>query len=122
MTSPHFRKKLGNETLTFLRAPLVTDSDNTKYRDWPNAVSTLVPYCAVQPFLLSSRLSVEIETYREYSSTLYRVWAPVGFRPVYTDRALWDGVEYEVDAEPSIWKYSDGTISHYNMLIKLRSG
>lgn len=113
---------LGGHTLTVLRAPLITDTDNTKYRDWLNAVQTVLVGCEVQPFLLSSRLSVEIETYREYSSTLYRVWAPPAFRPVYTDRLLWNGVIYEVDAEPSIWSYSDGTPSHLNFLMRLRSG
>lgn len=117
-----FVRPLGGHTLTFLRAPLITDTDNTEYRNWAAATPTVIAGCEVQPFLLSSRLSVEIETYREFSSTLYRVWMPPGWKPVYTDRVIWKGVTYEVDAEPAVWSYEDATESHYNFLMRLRLG
>ncbi len=121
--SAHFRGHLGGFTVTRLRAALITDSsDNTEYRDWAHAVSTVLTNCDVQPFLLSSRLSVEVDIAREYSGTLYRVWIDPKYDVVYTDRIIWDGDTFDVQAQPSKWGYADGTRAHSNFLMKLREG
>ena len=123
MPLPHFRRSLGAHTLTVLRAPMITDPvDNTQSRDWQHPTSTPITGCEVQPFLLSSRLEVEVDTLREFSRTLYRVWAPGAADIQYTDRIVWRGTTYEVVAEPGLWSYGDATPSHTNFLMGLRSG
>jgi hypothetical protein len=121
MPGPKFRRNIGGQTVVQKRAPLVTDSsDNTQYRDWAHATLTTVTECSVQPFVLSNRYSIEENSAREFSDTVYRVWAPPSPAWQHTDRVLIDGVEHEVWAHPVTHYYYDGTPCMQTFLAKLR--
>lgn len=115
---------LGAETLTVLEAPFATSPrDNSKFRDWDNAIEHVLIQCNVQPFIMSEKLSAGSDADREFLKTAYRVWAPIGdYVPKYVDRAIWRGVEYELLSDAHIWSEMLGPDHHMDFLLRIREG
>lgn len=114
---------LGSETVTIIRAPLVTDSrDNSVTRDWAHATSTDVTGCMVQPFRMSNKLVTEDMIEREFARQFFRIWAPAGTDVLYTDRVSWRGQDMEVWAQKGTWVDFEGNEDHVQFLGILREG
>lgn len=88
----------GNDTVTVLRAPLITDRYGAKVRDWAHASSTSWAGCTVQPYS-----ATEAAVDREYAATHVRLFAPPGTSLLATDRVQHGGVTYDVDGDPALW-------------------
>lgn len=115
--------RLGKNTITRLRAPLVTDPrDNTQYRDWDNATSTDIPNCMVEPFPLSEKLNFEDGRKREFAQSAVRVYAPAGTDLIYTDRLMIAGSEYGILGHPGIWYDFKGNVDHVAVIAQRREG
>lgn len=114
---------LGSEVITIRRAPEVTDTrDNSKYRDWTTATSTVVTGCMVQPFLMSNKLVVEDNLQREFASQFFRVWFPAGTDLDYADRLEWRGGVYDIYGEAGTWVDFEGNEDHVQCIALLRKG
>ena|SRR5688572_12361482 len=115
--------ELGRDSFTVVRAPLVTDvRDNTQYRDWDNATSTVVTKAKVNPFELAEKLNFEINSEREYSRTGLKFYAPAGTSVEYTDRIEYQGRTYAVFGEPQVWTDFEGVQHHVEFVAQLRRG
>lgn len=116
-------RPLGRETVTIIRAPLVTSSrDNSESRDWANATETDIHNCNVQSFIMSEKLEAEFTRERESIRELIKVWAPAGADVQYTDRFRWRGNEYEVHGRIGVWDHIMGPENHRDFLGRRRLG
>lgn len=89
--------KLGNHTITVVRAPLVTDpygNEGTE-RDWDNAAEHQVQGCSVQ-----GQPSAEFTRDRDLVVIRKEVYAPPEADLLASDRVRWDGATYDVDGQP----------------------
>jgi hypothetical protein len=115
--------KLGADVITIRRAPeVINPRDGTRERDWDNATEVTYRNCNVQPFLLTDKLKIERAGEREFVDDTWRVWGPVGMDVLYTDRAVFKGVEYEVRGLTGEWRDLDGKDSHVNFMLRRRVG
>lgn len=115
--------RLGKNTVTRLRAPLVTDPrDNSLYRDWDAAEELVINNCMVEPFPLSEKLNFEDERSREFSQSAVRVYAPPGTDLVYTDRLIFKDEEYSILGHPGKWFEFDGKEHHVAAIAQIRQG
>lgn len=94
--------RLGNAVVTVVRAPLVSNRGG-EYRDWTKATKKVVRGCDIQPFLLSEKLSFEVDIDREFSRTGKRFYLPPGTDVVSTDRLEHNGKTYEVFGGVGEW-------------------
>lgn len=86
------------DTLTRLRAPLVTGYGGDKVRDWANA--TEVTFAAhVEP-----DQTREVLDNRDVTVTGLRAILPAATDFDATDRARWNGDVYEVDGDIERWR------------------
>ena len=115
-------KRLGDTTITIVRAPLVADTDNTLYRDWANATYTDIPFCMFQPFQLSSRLQIQDNFDREYASSFFRLWFPGGTDIDAHDRIIVNGRNLDIWGIPGPWYDFAGVETHITCLCKEREG
>ena len=113
---------MGNLTVVRVRAALTTESDGSYIRDWDGATSTAINGCMIQPFQLSSRLQIEMNLDREFSSAYFRFWFPPGTDIQSTDRLVFNGNTYEVYGVPGTWFDQDGTEHHVTCLAIQRRG
>lgn len=114
---------LGEDVITRRRAPLVRSArDNSEARDWPNAVDVAISDCMVEPFAISQRILLEVNTGREFQQEPLRVVVPGGTDLVYTDRVVWRGDVYDIIAAPTVWTDFDGDNPLTTLMIRLRSG
>lgn len=115
--------ELGVQVITRLRAELVNSArDNSFYRDWDNPSRTDIRNCNVQPFIISEKYVSEIDVEREHVRQLLRCWVPVGTDFVYTDRAEFRGVVYDVLGIQGVWDDLQGMESHRVILLRERIG
>lgn len=116
-------QRLGSETLTVLRAPLVAaPRDGTQYRDWTAPTSTVVVGCMVEPYLMSNKLVKEDDESREWSQEYLRCWVPEDADIVYTDRVQWRGDTYEVFGPAQLWVTRRGVRHHKQLNLMKRAG
>jgi hypothetical protein len=116
-------RPLGNDTVTILRAPLVSvPRDGSLVRDWDNATTTSVTKCNVQPFPMAEKLVIEENRDREYVRSAYRVHAPAGTRVEHTDRVIYNGDTYDVFGHMGEWHRFSGKENHVTFIIRLREG
>lgn len=114
---------LGNETVTVVHAPLVTNPrDNSKVRDWAAATTVDVPYCNVQPFLMSNKLIREDNNEREFSQQFFRVWMPAGTAIHYQDRIVHRGITMDIFGGQGNWYDFEGNEDHIQFVAVLREG
>lgn len=117
------RSRLGNDTFTILRAPLVEDPrDGSKRRDWDNAEEIIVKYAMVQPFRLAEKLNFEISREREFARTAIRFFAPPGTVVHSTDRVMYRGDEYEVFGHDGNWVDFTGKEDHVAFIGRRQEG
>lgn len=115
--------RLGSETITILRAPLVTDPvDFSEYRDWDNPTETTVNDVTAEPFLMAEKLNFEYERNREYAQTALRFYCPAGTRFESTDRIRYDGLIYEVFGHGGVWHRLNGEEHHVQVIGRRRQG
>lgn len=116
-------RPLGRATLTLLRAPLVTNPrTNAQTRDWTNAEEIIVEQCSVQPFRVAERLSMELNTSREFARSTYRVYAPAGTEIEPSDRAVYRGDTYELFGFGDEWQDLDEIPHHVAFVIRRMEG
>jgi hypothetical protein len=114
---------LGDEVITVLRAPIITDPrDNSKRADWDSATETDYPGCMIQPFLMSNKLVIEDNNERLFAQSFYRIWMPAGSDVLYTDRIRWRGETMDVFGQKGTWVDFEGNEDHIQLLGKLREG
>lgn len=110
-------------TVTVIRAPLLIDSrDGTPWRDWDNAVETLIENCMVEPFPMAEKLNYEENRDREFARTALRVWVPRGTDVIYTDRIRTNGRIYDVFGDPGFWKTFKAEVHHIAFIARYRAG
>ena len=108
------------QTVTVVRAPLVTDRYNAQVRDWANATSTPLTDCRVQPLAASGGLI--IEPGRDAVVTRWKLLAPDGADVLASDRIVWQGKTYEVDGDVELWSSPTGSLAHVEGLLKRVEG
>lgn len=116
-------RKLGSDSFIRRRADLVWNDDAKAYfRDWDNAVDTVIEDCSIQAFRLAEKLNYEINKEREFSRTGLRIFAPAGTDIDANDRIVFDGREYAVFGHSSDWKDFLGKVNHVAFLARRREG
>jgi hypothetical protein len=116
-------RPLGNDTITVQRAALLTDPrDGSKYRDWDNAVETVVGNCNVQPFPLAEKLNLEENRDREFARTAIRIFAPPGTRFEVTDRIVFEDNIYDVFGHHGTWRRFSGLERYVQVIARVREG
>lgn len=109
---------VGVETVTVLRAPLVTDPRyGRKVRDWANAVAHDVSGVQVQPLA-----AAETDAGREYVATRMRLFGPFGADIEAADRVAYRGTTFEVDGEPAHWRDLWSVPHHCEAVLKRMAG
>lgn len=109
--------------LVIIRAPLLIDSrDNTPWRDWDNAIETVVNGCFVQPFPLAEKLNFEENRDREFARTAVRMWVPPTTDVTYTDRVRYNNRLYDVFGDPGLWISFDAQKQHISFIARYREG
>lgn len=109
---------LGSTAVTVLTAPLVRRArDNSFYRDWTNASEITHTNCMLQPFQLSSRLQIQDNLDREFTSAYARLWMPpeADMRP--NQRVRIHGQTFDVHGEPLLWHDLEDSASHWTVLL-----
>lgn len=116
-------RPLGADTITIVRAPLLTDpQDGSEYRDWLNPVSITVTQCNVQPFPMAEKLNFEFNLDREFTRTAIRVFAPPGTRFEPQDRIEFDGETYEVFGHDGPWRRLNGLERYVQVIARVKEG
>jgi hypothetical protein len=114
--------KLGNETITVLKASLVVDSrTRSEYRDWDNAVLSDYGDCSLQPARTSEGSGSGVAPDRELILYDVRLIGPPTLVVGKDDRIQWRGTTYEVFGEPERW-YHRGKLRHVALNLKRRDG
>lgn len=103
------------ETVTRLRAPLVTDRYGNLVRDWDSATRLDIPGCGVAPRTSDE----ETEQGRQGVIVGIAVYAPPGTDIVPSDRMEVRGEVYEVVGEVADWR-SPFTGWHPGIVVNLR--
>ena len=112
---------LGSTPVTVLTAPLVVATrDNSKFRDWDNAVSVTYQGNMLEPFQLSSRLQIQNDLDREFSSSYGRLWMVPEADMQPNQRVVIHGVTYEVNGRPIPWYDLEDVRSHWTVLLLTR--
>lgn len=110
---------LGTETITRLRAPLVTDTrDNSVSQDWDNATSFDIEGCLVEPFRMSvgsKNISEDMEG-RMWTKQVFRIFVPPDSDFVFTDRLIWRGIQMDVLGSVALWVDFEGNEDHIQFL------
>jgi hypothetical protein len=103
------------DTITRVRAPLVTDEYGTlsTERDWAHGVETAIANCSVQPVT-----SKEYDAGREAVTIRWRIFAPAGTDLLASDRVRFSSVLYELDGDGQAWPSATGGIDHVEALMK----
>lgn len=110
--------KLGGETLTRMRAPLLTTgAAGRRARDWSAAVSVAFTGCSFQPLSTTEYISD-----REFAATHWKAIVPGRADFVSTDRVEWLGDSYEVDGDAEYWDDMKGKSHHTTFLCKRWQG
>lgn len=106
------------QTVTRLRAPLVTDRYNNKIRDWPNAARTDVAGVNLQP-AASPPDSDEDTVDRQVTVTGWRLYTPPGMDLDLeeTDRIEYRGRVLEVVGEVGRWEVA-GRVHHVEVFLR----
>lgn len=103
------------ETVTRLRAPLVTDRYGSQVRDWANATRTDIPGGGLAP-----RPAGEEDGQGREGVIIGWTWfAPAGTDILATDRVEVRGEVHQVDGEPADWR-SPFTGWHPGIAVNLR--
>ena len=105
------------ETVTRLRAPLVTDRYGVSVRNWSAAAVLTISGVQVQP--VSSEEPTDIG--RAQVVTHHKLFSPKGvdLDVVASDRVRWNGVDYYVDGEIARWRDPQtGDIHHVEVLMR----
>lgn len=112
------------DTVTVVRAPVVKDPYDNDVFDWPNATSTPVTGCRVQPEHGSSRAGggVEYVIDREAITTKWRLFGPAGMDLLATDRVQHQGATYAVDGSVERWPSPTGRLAHVEARLTLTEG
>lgn len=119
-------RPLGNDTITILKPTLITDAvDNTSYWDFSNPTEITVENCSVQPFLPADKLAYEETRERDYSRSIWVVYAPStedtrGILP--HDRVRFLGEVYEVFGEVGAWRRFHAKPHHVQIMLQRREG
>lgn len=95
------------DTVTVLRAPVVTVDYNNEELDWPNATETDVGGCGVQP-----ERGTDYTIDREAIVTRWRLFGPDGMDIEDTDRIRHNGVVYDIDGSVERWPSPTGALAH----------
>lgn len=100
-------RRIGKDTITIRRAPLVTDAHNNSVDDWPNAVNHDQGGCYVEEGDTSENL-----VNRDELETAWIVFAPPSTDVLFTDHVVWQGVEYQVKGQPKFPHSFSGKIDY----------
>ncbi|AJT42417.1 hypothetical protein [Psychromicrobium lacuslunae] len=102
---------LMRQSFTRLRAPLVDDGHDNETQDWSKAQALEISNCLITPGatdeVIANRNGVLIQ---------FTVHAPAGADVQALDRAIYQGVEYEIDGEPERW--DTGVLDHTVIYLK----
>ncbi|MEE4540988.1 hypothetical protein V2S66_03270 [Streptomyces sp. V4-01] len=104
------------DTVTVVRAGLVTDSYNNRVRDWAHAVRT--PVRAV----VDGTTTAEDTNGVDQTDTTYRCYLPPGTVVTAQDRLEWEGLVLEVAGEPIPRKGPTKALNHIQVDGRLISG
>ena len=106
-----------SDTVTVLRAPLVTNGTRTE-RDWTDAQGHAITGCSVQPAGTSSDFGT-VDAVANADATLY---APPSADIAEGDRVAFAGATYVVDGIPYEWKSPTGRVSHLQARLRKWAG
>lgn len=104
------------DTITVVRAELVSDSYNNRIRDWAHATRT--PVRAV----VDGAVTAEAIDGKDQTDTTYRIYLPDGTAVTAQDRLEWDGLALEVAGEPVLRRGATPTLTHIEITGRLVSG
>jgi len=107
------------DTVTRLRATVVTDDRNNSAPDWSVAVasSLVITGCRVQPVS-----SEEFMENRSGSRVDYRLLTPPGSDITFLDRVTFSGLTFEVVGDPRAHRSPSGVASHDEVLLRRMTG
>lgn len=111
---------LGDDTMVVVHAPLVEDTTGANYGnpylDWSAATRTTVEGVTVQP-LPAAEL---VDPSRDAVVTRYTLIAPADTALDAVDRVEWQGIAFEVDGAPMIWR--TGVLDHVEAILQMVRG
>lgn len=112
-----------SQEITILSAPLTVDDYSNQVPDWANATSrTAAAY--VRPISSSLRPSGDeyVEPGRNVVEAAYQVHTN-DLAVSALDRVVFDGLTYEVDGQPLVWKVDpEGETGHAKFLLRRVAG
>lgn len=116
--------RLGSTTITLITPKTKTRArDNSQYLDYADFESSVdVPGCQHEPFQLSSRLQVQNDDGRSYSSAYGRVWLPGSVELERNQRMVINGITYKMWGQPQPWTDLNNVRSHWTVLVIEREG
>jgi hypothetical protein len=90
-------RRLGDQSITILRAGTTTDSHNDGVPDWDTPSSTIISNCYVEQGTTDEQL-----INRDTVEILWTVYAPPGIDVLATDRIVFEGITYDIDGQPGV--------------------
>lgn len=108
---------LGGDTVTRLRAPVITGPDGAPMQNWNSDESSWdkVDYANTSLQPLSSTEDVVAQ---QRTESTHRWYGPAGADVRPTDRLRFDGFDYLVDGEPYRWRF--GSTDHHIEVLCIR--
>ncbi|ONK09439.1 hypothetical protein [Streptomyces sp. MP131-18] len=116
MPFPWFR-----DSVTRVRAPLVTNPYGDPVRDWASAVRTTLTGWRVQPVQGSRQTAAETIP-RDGLERNRRAFGPIGADIETTDRIEWAGVTWVIDGDVDRWRGPTGRLAHTEILLTRMEG
>ena len=112
--------KLGNETVTVLRAGLVRSAGGTGFvLDWAHATETSYSGCNVQPLTSTEQIQDRL-----FAESHLRILGPFALDVLSTDRVRREltGVVYEADGDGQQLRDLHSRPHHAEVLVKIMTG
>lgn len=106
-----------NDSLTRVRAGLVTDSYQNQVRDWASATTLDMSGWSVQPVPAPETAE---GTARNTVGRRWLALGPAGTDVLATDRMIYAGITCEVDGAPLV--YATGVLDHVELFLQETEG
>lgn len=109
------------DTITRIRAPLVTSPYGDPERDWDAATSTPLSGWRIQP-MQGSRVNVADTLPRDGLDRRHRAFGPFASDVLTTDRIEWQGETWRIEGDVDRWRSPTGSIAHTELILARMEG